>query len=139
MSLTSKDYLKQIAKSKGVHPLTNEVKDNALLFPVGFKNIFQDLERLEKLENQAPSTIDYILSETLGVSAESYADLQNENQKLKKVIKFLGEQLGLEVDLENHNLITEEGTIGFVNADEETMSILELLREVLEEWVNMMY
>ena len=53
-------------------------------------------------------------------------------QKLKEVIKFLGEQLDLDVDLENHNLITEEGTIGFLNIDEETMSILELLKEVLE-------
>ena len=48
--MTSKDYLKQIAESKGVCPLTNEVKDNALLFPIGFEKIFQDLERLEKLE-----------------------------------------------------------------------------------------
>ena len=48
--MTSKDYLKQIAESKGVCPLTNEVKDNALLFPIGFEYIFQDLERLEKLE-----------------------------------------------------------------------------------------
>ena len=46
---------------------------------------------------------------------------------------MLGQQLDLDVDLENHNLITEEGTIGFVNADSETMSILELLKEVLEE------
>ena len=48
--MTSKDYLKQIAESKGVCPLTNEVKDNALLFPIGFEKIFQDLDRLEKLE-----------------------------------------------------------------------------------------
>lgn len=48
--MTSKDYLKQIAESKGVCPLANEVKDNALLFPIGFEYIFQDLERLEKLE-----------------------------------------------------------------------------------------
>ena len=48
--MTSKDYLKQIAESKGVCPLTNEVKDNALLFPIGFEYIFQDLDRLEKLE-----------------------------------------------------------------------------------------
>ena len=48
--MTSKDYLKQIAESKGVFPLTNEVKDNALLFPTGFEKIFQDLDRLEKLE-----------------------------------------------------------------------------------------
>lgn len=46
--MTSKDYLKQIAESKGVCPLTNEVKDNALLFPIGFEYIFQDLDRLEK-------------------------------------------------------------------------------------------
>lgn len=46
--MTSKDYLKQIAESKGVCPLTNEVKDNALLFPTGFEKIFQDLDRLEK-------------------------------------------------------------------------------------------
>ena len=62
----------------------------------------------------------------------TYEELEKENQKLKEVIKFLGEQLGLEVDLENHDLITDEGTIGFLNVDEETMSILELLREVLE-------
>ena len=48
--MTSKDYLKQIAESKGVFPLTNEVKDNALLFPIGFEKIFQDLDRLEELE-----------------------------------------------------------------------------------------
>ena len=48
--MTSKDYLKQIAESKGVCPLTNEVKDNALLFPIGFEYIFQELDRLEKLE-----------------------------------------------------------------------------------------
>ena len=62
-----------------------------------------------------------------------YEELEKENTKLKEVIKFLGEQLDLDVDLENHNLITEEGTIGFLNIDEETMSILELLKEVLEE------
>ena len=50
--MTSKDYLKQIAESKGVCPLTNEVKDNALLFPIGFEYIFQDLDRLEKLEQE---------------------------------------------------------------------------------------
>ena len=48
--MRSKDYLKQIAESKGVCPLTNEVKDNALLFPIGFEYIFQDLDRLEELE-----------------------------------------------------------------------------------------
>ncbi len=52
MSLTSKDYLKQIAESKVICPLTNEVKDNALLFPIGFKNIFQDLDRLEELQKE---------------------------------------------------------------------------------------
>ena len=50
--MTSKDYLKQIAESKGVCPLTNEVKDNALLFPIGFEYIFQDLDRLERLEKE---------------------------------------------------------------------------------------
>ena len=39
----------------------------------------------------------------------------------------------LDVDLENHNLITEEGTIGFVNADSETMEELQLLKKVLWE------
>ena len=43
--MRSKYYLKQIAESKGVCPLTNEVKDNALLFPVGFEKIFRDLAR----------------------------------------------------------------------------------------------
>lgn len=76
--------------------------------------IKQELDQLEKLENENQ-------------------ELKEENTKLKEVIKFLGEQLGLEPDLENHNLITDEGTIGFVNADEETMSILELLKEVLED------
>ena len=71
--------------------------------------------------------------ENLEILQKSINELKNENQKLKNVIKFLGEQLGLEPDLENHNLITDDGTIGFVNADEETMSILKLLKEVLEE------
>lgn len=62
----------------------------------------------------------------------TYEELEKENAKLKEVIKFLGVELGLDVDLENHNLITDDGTIGFVNAAEETMSILELLKEVLE-------
>ena len=48
--MRSKDYLKQIALSKGVCPFTNEVKDNALLFPTSFEYIFKDLDRLEKLE-----------------------------------------------------------------------------------------
>lgn len=71
--------------------------------------------------------------ENLEILQKSINELKQENQKLKKVIKFLGEQLGLEPDLENHNLITDDGTIAFVNADSETMSILELLNEVLEE------
>ncbi len=70
--------------------------------------------------------------ENLEMLQKSINELKKENQKLKEVIKFLGEQLDLDVDLENHNLITEEGTIGFLNIDEETMSILELLKEVLE-------
>lgn len=74
-----------------------------------------------------------ITLENLEILQKNVNELKNGNQKLKNVIKFLGEQLGLEPDLENHNLITDEGTIAFVNADEETMSILELLREVLEE------
>lgn len=48
--MISKNYLKQIAESKGVCPLTNVVKNNALLFPIGFEYIFKDLDRLEKLE-----------------------------------------------------------------------------------------
>ena len=48
--MTSKDYLKQSAESKDIFTLTNEVKDNGLLFPTSFKKIFQDLDRLEKLE-----------------------------------------------------------------------------------------
>lgn len=71
--------------------------------------------------------------ENLEILQKSINELKEENDKLKNVIKFLAEQLDLDVDLENHNLITEEGTIGFVNADAETMSILELLREVLCE------
>ena len=73
-----------------------------------------------------------ITLENLEILQKSINELKKENEKLEKVIKFLGEQLDLDVDLENHNLITEEGTIGFVNADEETMSILELLKEVLD-------
>lgn len=69
--------------------------------------------------------------EDLEILQKSINELKKENQKLKEVIKFLGVQLGLEPDLENHNLITDEGTIAFVNAAEGTMSILELLREVL--------
>ena len=59
--MTSKDYLKQIAESKGVCPLTNEVKDNALLFPIGFEKIFQDLDRLEKLEQENQDLTEWCL------------------------------------------------------------------------------
>ena len=58
--------------------------------------------------------------------------LKKENNELKKVIRFLGEQLGLKPDLKNHNLITDDGTIRFENIDSETISILKLLNEVIE-------
>ena len=48
--MTSKDYLKQIAESDGVCPLTNDIKNNASLFPIAFENIYKDLDRLEKAD-----------------------------------------------------------------------------------------
>ena len=48
--LASKKYLEQIAKSEGVDPFTKEIKSNALLFPVAFREILKDLEILETLK-----------------------------------------------------------------------------------------
>lgn len=48
----SQNYLEQIATSKGVEPLTKEIKNNALLFPVGFKSINEDLEKGQILEQE---------------------------------------------------------------------------------------
>lgn len=47
--MISEEALEQIAKSKGIDPLTNEIKDNALLFPIEFKTISKDLKMLEKM------------------------------------------------------------------------------------------
>ena len=66
-----------------------------------------------------------------GVLAGKIFEKDLKIQKLKEVIKFLGEQLGLDVDLENHDLITDDGTIGFVNDGGETMEELQLLKEML--------
>lgn len=103
--------------------------------------ILKDLERLEQLENENQElkhkyeSHDFLYQNEAsknGALAGEIFEKDLKIQKLKNVIKFLGELLGLEPDLENHNLITDEGTIAFVNAAEETMSILELLKEVLE-------
>lgn len=60
--MTSKEALEQIAKSKGIDPLTNEVKDNALLFPVGIKAIYNDLKKLEILKTVTTiDTFNYVL------------------------------------------------------------------------------
>ena len=82
--MTSKDYLKQIAESKGVCPLTNEVKDNALLFPIGFEKIFQDLDRLEELEIENDE-----LKRINGAYQESNIVFQDLIKKLKKAIEIL--------------------------------------------------
>ena len=82
--MTSKDYLKQIAESKGVFPLTNEVKDNALLFPIGFEKIFQDLDRLEELQKENQEL------KFKNIALELWNDCYTkENAKLKKTIEIL--------------------------------------------------
>ena len=82
--MTSKDYLKQIAESKGVFPLTNEVKDNALLFPIGFEKIFQDLDRLEELQKENQEL------KFKNIALELWNDCYTkENVKLKKAIEIL--------------------------------------------------
>ena len=82
--MTSKDYLKQIAESKGVCPLTNEVKDNALLFPIGFEKIFQDLDKLEELQKENQEL------KFKNIALELWNDCYTkENAKLKKTIEIL--------------------------------------------------
>lgn len=93
-------------------------------------NITKENEKLKKENQELKELVESLHKEQI-IQAERIFDLEIENTKLKEVIKFLGEQLGLDVDLENHNLITDDGTIAFVNADEETMSVLELLKEVI--------
>lgn len=75
--MTSKDYLKQIAESKGVCPLTNDVKDNALLFPIGFEKIFQDLDKLEELRD------------LYEIATKGNWNLKEENTKLKMAIEII--------------------------------------------------
>lgn len=139
--MTSKDYLKQIAESKGICPFTNVVKDNALLFPVGFEKIFQDLNQLEELEKENKELRNEIinLKSNNSLLKKIYKSVENvanefliEKNKYKDVINILIDLLGIELDIDNCNLITDFGTIVFVNlGDKETIKELELLKEVL--------
>lgn len=107
--MTSKDYLKQIAESKGVCLLTNEVKDNALLFPVGFEKIFQGLDKLENLEK----TLNIIIDREVNIQA-----FRKHNYKTYEDYKRLTNLH------ENSTPLTEEE---FYSVQE------ELLKEVLED------
>lgn len=131
--MTSKDYLKQIAESKGVCPLTNEVKDNALLFPIGFEKIFQDLARLEELEEQVAALDNSVnnLALDLDISRE-------ENSKLEKVINILKNKkvnifniwaLDDYLQYKQYYFFDEEHTEEDMLTEEE----FKFLKEVLEE------
>lgn len=128
--MKSKDYLKQIAESKGVCPLTNVVKDNALLFPIGFEYIFKDLDRLEEFEKvlnghcckcvnrennicvgmNAPIHIDTLINCIEMLSTElqmENKDLKEENAELKKSYNDLYNDI-ISVIQEVKNLVIEE-------------------------------
>ena len=115
MKMTSKDYLKQIAESEGVCPLTNDIKDNSLLFPIGFETIYKDLDRLEILEKENK-------------------ELKEENKILKEGIKSLlnyCDDLYLYEEKPYH--ITEEGIIHtFFDYEKEDLEKIKLMFEVLE-------
>lgn len=53
-------------------------------------------------------------------------------KKELKALEILMELIDFEVDLYNHNLITNLGTIDFTNANIDTIKKLELLIEVLK-------
>ena len=57
-------------------------------------------------------------------------DLKRKKQ-LEYVIEGLIDVLDLEVDLDHCNLITNLGTIAFLNVDDDLFKELELLKEVL--------
>lgn len=54
-------------------------------------------------------------------------------KKELKALEILMELIDFEVDLYNHNLITDLGTIAIINADIDMIKELELLKEVLEK------
>ena len=130
--MTSKDYLKQIAESKGVCPLTNEVKDNALLFPIGFEKIFQDLDRLEELEIENDE-----LKRINGAYQESNIVFQDLIKKLKKAIEILKDK---KVNLfhiwvfDDYTQYKQHYPFAEYNAEEDMLAFEEfdLLKEVLE-------
>lgn len=142
--MNSKDYLKQIAESKGVCPLTNVVKDNALLFPIGFEYIFKDLDRLEEFEKENQELIKKKADCCLWKDCNK---ISQENEKLKKAIEIIKKhfiiKLEEETDLNGNvwgRLVSiqskeDEGTwdttacANIVNCKED----FDLLEEVLEE------
>ena len=90
--------------------------------------IKKENEKLEKENNELRGKNFDLSMSNLG--------LRNEIFYLKDIyqntIEFLSEALGLEVDLDHHNLITDLGTISFISANDETLEKLRLLKEVLE-------
>ena len=130
--MTSKDYLKQIAESKGVCPLTNEVKDNALLFPIGFEKIFQDLDRLEELEIENDE-----LKRINGAYQESNIVFQDLIKKLKKAIEILKDK---KVNLfhiwvfDDYTQYKEHYPFSEYSAEEDMLATEEF--DFLKEWLE---
>lgn len=89
-----------------------------------YENIKQYLDKLEEQVSTLDNSVNNLALD-LDIARE-------ENNKLKKLIKFLGEQLGLVFDLDNYDLITCLGTIAIINADINMIKDLELLKEVLD-------
>lgn len=89
-----------------------------------YENIKQYLDKLEEQVS--------ILDNSVNNLALDLDIAREENNKLKKLIKFLGEQLSLVFDLDNYDLITCLETIAIINADINTIKDLELLKEVLD-------
>ena len=108
--MTSKDYLKQIAESKGVCPLKNEVKDNALLFPIGFEYIFQDLDRLEELE---------IENELLKEIIRSFFD------RGCPLHQYIDKDFGLAIEVDNECSTMILGEFKGVDLDKKLKEVLE--------------
>ena len=140
--MTSKEMFTQIF---------GQFKNNNRLTLATYNQLLQALERLEQLEaenNSYKNIIDTDIKELQDLRNEnkelrgqnfdlsiSNVHLRNEifylKDKYQNAIEFLGEALGLEVDLDHNNLITDLGTISFISAKNETIKELERLKEVL--------
>lgn len=126
--MQSIEYLKQIAQSKGLNPLTNEIKDNSLMFSVGINAIYRDLIKLKKLnevwhKNEPMESVD-INANHLQEVYDFIKRLFEEIQKLEKAIDIFKRKMIIVKLRDNEYIIRGNEYI--------TKEQYDLLKEVLQ-------